>query len=131
MPFFNRIILVGHTTRLPDVRTINDVTVANCGIATNRKYKDKEEQMFIDFTCFGKQAEYLGLYVTKGDPIMIEGRLALDTWEQEDGQKRSKHKVIVENIILLKSKKDTNTETTSTEKPAKKEDIDDIGLYSD
>lgn len=136
MPFFNKIVLMGHTTKLPDITNTKDgMLVGNCGIATNRKYKDKEETMFIDFTCFGKTAEYLGNYATKGSTILIEGRLALDTWEQE-GQKRSKHKIIVETLQIINSKKDndkSDDKTKSDDKLVSKDelDIDDIGLFPD
>lgn len=140
MPFFNKVVLMGHTTRLPDIINTKDgMLVGNCGIATNRKYKDKEETMFIDFTCFGKTAEYLGNYAPKGSTILIEGRLALDTWEQE-GQKRSKHKIVVETLQIINSKKDNDkadveTDAKTAAKPgaiSKKEDYnDDVGLYSD
>ena len=107
MPNYNRVILAGHLTKTPDIKTVKDgLTVGNCGIAVNRKYKDKSETMFIDFTIFGKSAEALGTYATKGSAVLIEGRLDLQQWESE-GQKKSRHIVVVENFQLLGGKSDS------------------------
>lgn len=107
MASFNKVILMGNVTRNPDVRTIpgSNLTVASTGLAVNSKYKDKEEVMFIDITVFGKQAEVMGLYVTKGSPLMIEGRLTFRTWEK-DGAKFSKHEIILDSFQMLGSKRD-------------------------
>ena len=106
MPNFNKVILAGHLTKAPDIKTVKETTIGNCGIAVNRKYKDKSETMFIDFTIFGKSAEALGTYATKGSAVLIEGRLDLQQWESE-GQKKSRHVVIVENFQLLGGKPDS------------------------
>lgn len=104
MPNFNKVILVGHLTRTPDIKTVKgDLTVGNCGIAVNNKYKDKEETMFIDFSVFGKSAEALGTYATKGSAVLIEGRLDLQQWESE-GQKKSRHIVVAERFQLMGGK---------------------------
>ena len=66
---------------------------------------DKEEVMFIDIVVYGKQAETMGMYVTKGTPLLVEGRLSFRQWEQE-GQKRSKHEVIVESFQMVGGRKD-------------------------
>lgn len=112
MPNFNKVILVGHLTKTPDIKTVKENTVGTCGIAVNRKYKDKNETMFIDFTCFGKLAEILGQYTAKGSAVMIEGRLDFQQWESE-GQKRSKHVVIIESLQLLGKNSDTNSNQTN------------------
>lgn len=106
MPNYNKVILAGHLTKAPDIKTVKETTVGNCGIAVNRKYKDKSETMFIDFTIFGKSAEALGTYATKGSAVLIEGRLDLQQWESE-GQKKSRHVIIVENFQLLGGKPET------------------------
>lgn len=116
MPNYNKVVLVGHITRTPDVRTVGQdgsLTVGNSGIAVNRKYKEKEEVMFIDFNCFGKTAEYLGLYTQKGDPILIEGFLKMESWDQE-GTKRIKHSISVEKLVLLSNNKNNNNANTET-----------------
>ena len=109
MPSFNRVILAGNLTRSVEVRYIQSGTaVADVGIAVNDKRKDKsgewvEETTFVDITFWGRTAEVLAEYCKKGDPILVEGRLKLDQWEQE-GQKRSKLKVIGERMQMLSSK---------------------------
>ena len=104
---FKKVVLMGNVTRIPDVRNLpNSATVVGTtGLAVNRKYKDKEETMFIDIVVYGKQAETMGMYVTKGTPILVEGRLSFRQWEQE-GQKRSKHEIIVESFQMVGGKKD-------------------------
>ena len=107
MASYNKVVLMGNLTRIPDVRNLpgSATVVATTGLAVNRKYKDKEEVMFIDIVAYGKQAETMGMYITKGSPILIEGRLTFRQWEQE-GQKRSKHEVIIESFQMLGERKD-------------------------
>ena len=107
MASFNKVVLLGNLVRDPELRFTqgNDLPVARSALAVNRRYKDKEEVMFIDIVVFGKTAETLEAYATKGTPLLVEGRLSQNTWEQE-GQKRSKHEIIVENFQLLGSRKD-------------------------
>ena len=96
MASYNKVVLLGNVTRTPDVRNLpgSSTVVATTGIATNRRYKDKEEVMFIDIVVYGKQAETMGMYVTKGTPLLVEGRLSFRQWEQE-GQKRRDRKSVV------------------------------------
>ncbi|MEK7702811.1 MAG: single-stranded DNA-binding protein [Nitrospirota bacterium] len=106
MASFNKVILVGNLTKNPEVRyTPNGAAVASFGLATNRKYKQgeeiKEEVCFIDIVVFGKQAETCGKYLTKGQGVIIDGRLTQRRWEGEDGQKRNKHEVVSESIRFL------------------------------
>lgn len=107
MASFNRIVLMGNVTRNPDVRSIpgSNTAVARTGLAVNRKFKDKEEVLFIDITAFGKTAEIMGEYVVKGNPLLVEGRLSMSSWEQ-DGVKRTKHEVIIDNMQMLGGRKD-------------------------
>lgn len=106
MASFNRVILVGNLTRDPEVRHIpNGTAVADIGLAVNDRRKSStgewvEETTFVDVTLWGRQAEIAGEYLQKGSPLLIEGRLKLDTWEAE-GQKRSKLKVIGERMQLM------------------------------
>lgn len=109
MASFNKIVLMGNVTRGVDVKTIatSDTSVARTGLAVNRKFKDKEETMFIDLVAFGRNAETMGEYVTKGTPLLVEGRLSMNTWEnKETGEKRTKHEVIIESFQMLGSRKD-------------------------
>lgn len=109
MGFLNKVVLLGNVTRNPEVRYVpgKDLPVAKFGLAVNRKTKDREETCFIDIVTFGRTAEMCGEYVTKGMPILIEGRLSYNTWEQE-GVKRSKHEVVAENIQFV-SRRDERT----------------------
>lgn len=110
MPSFNQVILMGNVTRDPQIKALpNGSQVADFGIAVNRKYRtaggeDKEETCFVDCAAFGKQAEVIGQYCTKGKPLFVEGRLKYDTWEDKAGGKRSKLSVIVENFQFIGSK---------------------------
>jgi len=103
----NKVILIGNLTRDPQLRyTPNQMAVCELGLAVNRKRRTtsgemQEEVCFVDLTAWGKQAETIQKYVTKGQQIYIEGRLTLDQWEGKDGQKRSKLRVTVENFQFL------------------------------
>ena len=107
MASFIKVVLMGNITRTPDVRNIpgSSTVVATTGIAVNRKIKDKEEVMFIDIVTYGKLAEIMGRFVTKGMPILVEGRLTYRSWEQ-DGQKRSKHEVVADSFQMLGGNRD-------------------------
>lgn len=113
MANFNKVILMGNVTRNPEIKYLpgSGTPVAKFGLAVNRRYKsgdvDKEETLFIDITAFSRLAEIIGEYVVKGDPLLVEGRLKLDQWEQ-NGQKRSKHEVVAENIQLLGRNKNSS-----------------------
>lgn len=107
MPSFNKVILAGNLTRDLELKyTASNVAICNFGLAVNRKWKDQEEVCFVDCTAFGKQAETLNQYMSKGKPILIEGRLNYRTWEGKDGRKNSKLDVVVENFTFLGSKGD-------------------------
>jgi single-strand DNA-binding protein len=109
MASFNKVILLGNLTRDPQVRyTPSGTAVAELGLAVNRTWFDKqsnsrkEETTFVDVTVWARTAEVAGEYLSKGRPVLIEGRLQLDQWDdRETGQKRSKLKVIGENMTML------------------------------
>src|SRR5215211_4739765 len=108
MASFNRVILLGNLTRDPEVRyTPKGSAVAEVGLAVNRVYtteggEKREETTFVDVTLWGRTAEIAGEYLKKGRPVLIEGRLQLDTWDdKQSGQKRSKLKVVGEAMQLL------------------------------
>ena len=111
MASFNKVILLGNLTRDPEVRyTPKGSAVTDIGLAVNRVYtpeggEKREEVTFIDITLWGRTAEIAGEYLKKGRPVLIEGRLQLDTWDdKQSGQKRSKLKVIGESMQLLGGK---------------------------
>jgi single-strand DNA-binding protein len=110
MASFNKVILVGNLTRDPELRyTPKGMAIAKLGLAVNRNWKtetgeSKEEVTFIDVDAFGKQAEVIGQYLKKGRPILIEGRLRLDQWDdKQTGQKRSRLGVVAEVVQFLGS----------------------------
>ena len=103
----NKVILLGRLTRDPELSFLaNQTPVAGFGLAVNRKYKDKEEVMFIDCTAFGKTAEIMSEHLTKGRQALIEGRLTLDQWTSKDGQKCSRHKVVVDRFDFIGGRED-------------------------
>ena len=112
MASFNKVILVGNLTRDPEVRYIPSGTaVCDISLAVNSQWTDrktnerKEEVTFVEVTLWGRTAEIAGEYLAKGRPVLIEGRLSLDSWEdKETGQKRSKLKVIADGMQLLGSR---------------------------
>lgn len=114
MASFNRVILVGNLTRDPEVKyTTGGTAVTELGLAVSRTWFDqksnerKEETTFVDVTLWGRQAEVAGEYLSKGRPVLIEGRLQLDTWDdRETGKKRSKLRVVCENMQMLGSRGD-------------------------
>jgi len=108
MPNVNKVILIGHLTRDPQVKQLASQTmVAEFGIASSRKFKgqngeDREEVCFVDCAAFGKQGEVIGKYCKKGKPLYVEGRLKFDSWDDKNGGgKRSKLSVVVENFQFL------------------------------
>jgi len=108
MASFNRVILVGNLTRDPELRYIPSGTaVSEIGLAVNERVKRNEqwvdETVFVDITLWGRTAEVANEYLSKGSPVLIEGRLKLDTWEK-DGQKRSKLRVTAEKMQMLGSR---------------------------
>jgi len=108
---YNKVILVGNLTRDIELRYLQSGTaIANTAIATSRKFtsngEKKEEVMFIDITFFGRSGEIANQYLRKGSKILVEGRLKFDQWVDQNGQKRSKHSINVENMQMLDSRND-------------------------
>lgn len=134
---FNKVILIGNLTRDPQVKyTTGGTAVAEIGLAVNRKWLDKQsnqwkdETTFVDCTLWGRTAEIAGQYLTKGKPVLIEGRLQLDTWDdRESGQKRSKLKVVCEELTLLGGKQgerpdqQSQSESSDSNDPGTPDDV--------
>lgn len=110
MASFNRVILMGNLTRDPELRYIpSGMAVCEIGLAVNDRRKNSsgewvDETTFVDVTFWGRSAEVVCEYLTKGSPIMLEGRLKLDQWESNDGQKRSKLRVVAERMQMVGGK---------------------------
>lgn len=110
MASYNKVILVGNLTRDPELRyTPKGMAIAKIGLAVNRNWtsesgEKKEEVTFVDVDIFGRTAENVAQYMKKGRPILIEGRLRLDQWDdKQTGQKRSKLGVVAESVQFLGS----------------------------
>ena len=107
MANFNKVMLVGNLTRDPELKhTPSNQAVANIGLAMNRQFQTREgerreEVTFVDCEAWGRQAEVMAQYLSKGRPVFIQGRLKLDTWQDKDGGNRSKLKVVVENFQFV------------------------------
>jgi single-strand DNA-binding protein len=111
MANLNKVMLIGNLTRDPEIKyTPKGTAIADIGLAVNRNYttesgEKREEVTFIDVTLWGRVAEIVGEYCKKGRPLFVEGRLQLDSWDdKQTGQKRSKLKVVGDNIQLLGSR---------------------------
>jgi single-strand DNA-binding protein len=107
MGSYNRVVLVGNLTRDPQLSyTPANTAVCKFGIATNRTWKDRdgnsrEEVCFVDCTVFGRAGETFNQYMSKGRSVLVEGRLHFSQWTTPEGEKRSKHEVVVENFTFL------------------------------
>jgi single-strand DNA-binding protein len=114
-------MLIGNLTRDPDLKyTASGTAVANFGLAVNRKYTDAngeraEDVCFVDIVAWNKLAEVCGEYLSKGQPVFVEGRLQMDSWEQEDGKRRSKLRVVTQNIQFLGSGRADDSEENDTD----------------
>ena len=108
MASFNRVIMMGNLTRDPDYKQLSSgQAVCRLGLASNRQFKNKQtgamvqEVCFVDIDVWGAQAEVCKQYLQKGRPVLIEGRLKLDTWQDQDGTKRSKHSIVADRVTFL------------------------------
>ncbi|HPP53659.1 MAG TPA: single-stranded DNA-binding protein [Thermoguttaceae bacterium] len=126
MASYNRVILIGNLTRDPELRYIPSGTpVVEFGLAvSNRRQTSSgewvDEPVFVDITLWQRQAEIASEYLTKGSPVLIEGRLKMDTWTTSDGQKRSKLRVVGERMQLLGTRGGTEPGQTRAPEEGKK-----------
>ena len=124
MASYNKVILAGFISREVELRYLpNGTAVAQFGIATNREWKSesgekKTEVCFVDISAFGRTAEVLAQYVKKGDPLMLDGRLKLESWEdRQTHEKKQKLKVILETFTFLKSGSDRGDDSDRPAQP--------------
>lgn len=117
----NRATIIGHLTRDPELRTTaNGKSVANFGMATNRRWTDaagtqQDMAEFHDIVAWGKIAEIVSTYLKKGDRAYLEGRLQTRSWEGQDGVKRYRTEIVAENLIMLSPRKDDAGVSTRTD----------------
>src|ERR1700726_918120 len=120
MANLNRVLLIGNLTRDPEIRyTPKGTAVADIGLAVNRVFtgedgEKREEVTFVDVVLWSRLAEIAEQYLKKGRPVFIEGRLQLDTWDdKQSGQKRSRLRVVAENMQMLGSRGDSEAGSTA------------------
>ena len=110
MASYNKVILLGNLTRDPQLSyTPSNTAVVEFGLATNRKWKDqsgnqRDDTCFVDCQMYGRRAEVINKYLHKGDPLFVEGRLKFDSWQTQDGTKRSKLRIFVESFEFVGGK---------------------------
>jgi single-strand DNA-binding protein len=127
MASYNRIIMMGNLTRDPDLKQLNSgQSVCRLGLASNRQFKNKtgamvQEVCFVDVDVWGPQADSCRQYLSKGRAVLVEGRLKLDSWQENDGTKRSKHSIVADRVTFLPAvaqAEDTAGETSEEFAPA-------------
>jgi single-strand DNA-binding protein len=118
MAGYNRIVIMGNLTRDPDYKQLTSgQAVCRLGIACNRQFKNKQtgamvqEVCYIDIDVWGAQAESCKQYLQKGRPVLIEGRLKYDTWEDQEGKTRSKHSIVADRVMFLSSAQTADSES--------------------
>ena len=123
MPSYNLVILMGHLTREPELRTThNGMAICNIGLAINR-WKDQNgnnqsEVTYVDVTVFQRSAEYCARYLRKGSAVMVEGRLHLEQWEDRNGGgKRSRLTVVANAIRMIGDPNNQQTQQQYTQQP--------------
>ena len=115
MASYNKVILMGNLTRDPELQYLPSGTaVVRAGLAVSHVYNDrqsgerKEDVCFVDLDAFGRTAEVINEYFQKGRPILVEGRLRFQSWETDDGQRRSKHSVLIDRFEFVGGRQDGN-----------------------
>lgn len=133
MASYNKVLLLGNLTRDPQLKyTPSQTAVVEFGLATNRKWKDqsgqpREETCFVDCVSFGKPAETLNKYMSKGKSLFVEGRLTFESWTAQDGSKRSRLRVTVENFQFIGTPDQKSAGTGSgASQPAAADDFDQV-----
>ncbi|MEN0111313.1 MAG: single-stranded DNA-binding protein [Planctomycetota bacterium] len=129
MASYNRVVLVGNLTRDPELRHIpSGAAVSEIGLAINDRVKKGdqwvEETTFVDVTLWSRTAEVASQYLSKGSPVLIEGRLKLDTWEK-DGQKRSKLRVVADKMQMLGGRGESGGGPRNTRGPSRQDSYGD------
>lgn len=133
----NKVFLIGNLTKDPELKTLPSGTqLASFGMATNRVWKNQqgekqEEAQFHNIVVFGKQAEYTGQYLKKGNSVLVEGRIQTRNWEAQDGAKRNKTEIVAERIQFGPRRGGTTTGGQQTQpatgaSPNKKEELETI-----
>ena len=108
MASYNRVIIMGNLTRDPELKQLNSgQSVCRLGLASNRQFKNRQsgqmvqEVCFVDIDVWGPQAESCNQYLQKGRGVLVEGRLKLDSWTDQDGKNRSKHSIVADRVTFM------------------------------
>lgn len=108
MASYSKVIQLGNLTREPEYKQLpSGQAICRLGLATNRQYKNRQtgammqDVCFIDVEVWGAQAEHCRQYLQKGRGVLVEGRLKLVTWDDQTGQKRSKHIIVADNVVFM------------------------------
>ena len=110
----NRVLIAGNLTRDPVIKAVGQGTeVANFGLALNRKYRtadgeQREDTCFVDIEAWGRTAQLVGQYLIKGSPCLVEGRLKLDQWKNQEGENRSQLRVVADRVQFLPDNRNRN-----------------------
>lgn len=135
MASYNRIILMGNLTRDPEYRQLaSGQAVCRLSLATNRQFKNRQsdalvqEVCYIDIDVWGAQAESCRQYLQKGRPILVEGRLKYDTWQDQSGQTRSKHSIVADRVTFLGSQGAAATEVDESGKESAEPEANNFQL---
>lgn len=128
MASYNRVILMGNLTRDPEYRQLaSGQAVCRLSLASNRQFKNKQsdsmvqEVCYVDIDVWGVQAESCRQYLQKGRPILVEGRLKYDTWQDQSGQTRSKHSIVADRVTFLGTQGGAGADEEATSKDAELE----------
>lgn len=109
MASYNKVTLIGHLTKDPEVKQVGNDLFCRLTLATNHQYKNKktgvitQEVCYTEIAVWGLKADYCHQYLEKGRPVLVEGRLKLDSWKDQSGQSRSKHSVVANRVVFLGS----------------------------
>ena len=121
MAGYNRVVMVGNLTRDPEYKQLpSGQSVCRLGLAANRQFKNRQtgamvqEVCFIDIDVWGAQADSCHQYLLKGRSILVEGRIKLDTWEDQEGNRRSKHSIVADRVVFLSASQSTAEDSTSS-----------------
>jgi len=139
MASFNRIIMIGNLTRDPELKQLTSgQAVCRLGLASNRQFKNRQtgsmvqEVCYVDIDVWGAQAESCNQYLQKGNAVLVEGRLKFDTWEDPQGQNRSKHSIVADRVVFMPKQAQTEfasadrtEERTEETTPAAKSTVDE------
>lgn len=133
MAGFNKVILMGNLTRDPELRyTPSGTAITDLSIAINSGKKEKDDTVFVDVTVWDKQAENSCEYLAKGRPVLVEGRLKLDTWDdRETGKKRSRLGVVAEKVVFLGGGNHGSGERQERKPERNDNDLNDFGDNGD